>query len=211
MSRDRCPEHILDVRGAARQHDEAIESERDAGAFGHAMGERRQEIFVDRIGHAIACLLLRLVRAEAPALRAGIGELAERIGELEAADIELEPLGKMRIAGLRPRERRHGDRIVVKNRRRAAAELRLDALEEDAEEQILPAIAVMRRDAERLRRLRQPLDSRLEPSGQPRPPALVTEPACVMSGGRFSSGPSGQPRPLALDPAGLENSAPCLS
>src|SRR6185312_2148864 len=76
---------------------------------------------------------------------------AEGIGELQAADIELEALGEPGIARLCAGERRHRDGIVVKEGRRAVAELRLDPFEEDTEEQILPVIAVMRRDAERCR------------------------------------------------------------
>src|SRR5689334_2913420 len=98
------------------------------------MGERRQEILVDGIGLAIAAALERLVGHEAPALRCGVGQLTEGIGELEAADIELEALGEPGIARLRAGERRHRDGVVIKKRRRAVAELGLDALEEDAEE-----------------------------------------------------------------------------
>jgi hypothetical protein len=39
VSIDRRPEHVLDPRGAARQHDKAVDAERDARALRHAMGE----------------------------------------------------------------------------------------------------------------------------------------------------------------------------
>jgi hypothetical protein len=69
VSIDRRPEHVLDPRGAARQHDKAVDAERDARALRHAMGECGEEIFVDRVDDAVAGLLLLLIREEASARR----------------------------------------------------------------------------------------------------------------------------------------------
>src|SRR5712692_10534328 len=55
--RDGGPEHILDLLGAARQHGEPVEPERDAGAFGHAVRERREEVLIDGVGDTVARLL----------------------------------------------------------------------------------------------------------------------------------------------------------
>ena len=165
---DGRPQHVVDMAGAARQHDEAVEAERDAGTFRHAMRQRREEILVDRIGDAVARLLVRLIGVEAAALRRRIGELAEGIGELETADIELEALGQARLLRLGSRQRRHGDRIIVEDGRRADAERRLDALEKDAEEQILPGVAGMRGDAERPRRGGEQIEARRQRFGRGR-------------------------------------------
>src|SRR5262245_43661963 len=70
---DRRPQHVLDVLGAGRQHDEAIEPERDPGAFREAMLEGGEEIFVDRVGLAVERLLSRLVASEPRALLGNIG------------------------------------------------------------------------------------------------------------------------------------------
>src|SRR5438105_5495798 len=60
-SADRGPQYLLDVVDAGRQHDEAIEPERDPGAGGQPVLEGGEEVLVDRIGLAVELPLLRLV------------------------------------------------------------------------------------------------------------------------------------------------------
>ena len=100
----RRPQHLLDAGGAGRQHDQAVEAERGAAGRRHVR-EGGQEVLVDRIALAVDALLLRHLRLEAPALPVGIGELAEGVGELDAAGIELEALGDARVGRLGPRQR----------------------------------------------------------------------------------------------------------
>jgi hypothetical protein len=91
------------VAGAGAQHDKPVEAERDAGAVRQAVFERGEEILVDRIGFAVERLFARLVGREAGALFLGVGQFLEGVGELEAADIELEALRETRIARLAAR------------------------------------------------------------------------------------------------------------
>ena len=57
---------------------------------------------------------------------AGVGQFAEAVGELDAADVELEPLGAARIVRAGAGQRRLGGRIAVEDRRPAEPEMRLD-------------------------------------------------------------------------------------
>ena len=144
------------MRGAGQQHDEAVEAERDAGAIRQAVFERRQEILVDRISLAVERLLFGLIGEKSAALLLRVGQFAERIGEFEAADIKLEALAEPRVAGLWPRQGGERDGIVVKEGRRADAEMRLDAIEKNPKEQRFPIVARMRRDTYALRRRGEP-------------------------------------------------------
>src|SRR6266576_2176357 len=90
------------------------------------------------------------------ALLLRVGQFAERIGEFEAADIKLEALAEPQVAGLWPRQGGERDGIVVKEGRRADAEMRLDAIEKNPKEQRLPIVARMRRDTYALRRRGEP-------------------------------------------------------
>ena len=91
----RRPEHLLDPARAGRQHDQPVEAERDAARLRHHR-ERGQEILVDRVALAIDALLLGHLGLEAAALLGRVGQLAEAVGELDAAGIELEALGHAR-------------------------------------------------------------------------------------------------------------------
>ena len=82
---------------AGRQHDQPIETEGGAGGGRHVR-ERGQEILVDGIALAVAALLLGHLRLQAEALQGGIGQLAEGVGQLGAAGVQLEPLGHARVA-----------------------------------------------------------------------------------------------------------------
>src|SRR6516165_3213695 len=112
----RCPQHVFDIVRPGPQHDQAVEAERDAGARREPVLEGGEEVFVDRAAVAIERLLAGLVGDEASAL---LGRAAAR-------------------------QRGHRQRIVVEDRRRTEAEMGLDPLEEDAEEQRLPVISGMR-------------------------------------------------------------------
>ena len=103
---------------------------------------------------AIEALLLGHVADEAAALLGGVGEFAEGVGELDAADIELEALGDARAprAWAAPAPPRRSD-----SRRGwwpAEAEIRLDPLDHDAAEDVRPAVVVRDADAAAPRRPR---------------------------------------------------------
>ena len=144
----RRPQHVLDVVGTGREHDQPVEAERDPGAIRQPVFERRRGNPRRSDRFPRRALLARLVRQKAAALLGGVGQLAERIGELETADIQLEPLREPRIIGFGARQRGHRDGIIVKDRRRADPEMGLDALQKNAEEQRLPIVAGMRCNAD---------------------------------------------------------------
>ena len=87
---------------------------------GGIAARRREEVLVERVALAIDPHLLVHLGLEAAALLGRVGQLAEGVGELDPAGIELEPLGDARVAGGRPRERRlatgYSSRIVARPR-----------------------------------------------------------------------------------------------
>src|SRR5579885_2527847 len=90
---NRRPEDLLNMRGPRREHHEPVETKGDAARLRHD-GERIEEILVDGIGVAVNPLPLRHFRLKALPLHGGIGQLSERVGKLDAADVKLETLGK---------------------------------------------------------------------------------------------------------------------
>jgi lysine 2,3-aminomutase len=111
------------------------------------MREGRQEVLIERpVGRAVDRMAAGAVRGEAGTLLGHVGEFHEGIGEFDAADEQLEPLGHARVGGIAPRQRRLGGRPVGKKGRPRAPQMRLDAAEEQAEKQILPALARTERD-----------------------------------------------------------------
>src|SRR6267143_3203885 len=151
-SAHRRPQYLLDVLRPGRQHDEAVEAERDPGARRQPVLEGGEEILVDRVGLAVEGALLRLVRGEPRALLGGIDQFAKGVGELEPADIDLEALGETGIFGAAERQCGHRERVVVEDGRRPEAEYGLDPLQENAEEECLPIVARMGRYPDMARR-----------------------------------------------------------
>src|SRR5690242_21659258 len=107
------------MRRAGQQHDEAVKTERDAGAIRQAVFERCQEILVNRIRLAIERLLFGLIREKSAALLLRVGQFAERIGDFEPADVKLEALAEPRVAGLRTRQGGERDGIIVEEDRKS--------------------------------------------------------------------------------------------
>ena len=147
MRRKRCrivsePQHLIDAVGAGGDHRQPVEAEGDAGGWRHAEGERREEILIERpigTGRRVAP---RPIGLEARALLVGIGQLDEGIGQFDAADEQLEPLGDARIGRIAARQRGLRGGPVGEEGGMRAAELRLDPLEQQAEEQVLPALVL---------------------------------------------------------------------
>ena len=74
--------------------------------------ERLHEALVHRIDGGPLRATLVLIAHETPALLDRIDQLAEAVAELEPRDVELEPLGEGRVAGLRARQRGLGGGVV---------------------------------------------------------------------------------------------------
>ena len=144
---------LRDVTRAGGQHDQPVETEGDSGGGRH-LRQRRQQRLVDRVdrlaaGGADPGLLL-----EPPALLDRVGQLAERVGQLEAPGVELEPLDDARIARVRPRQRAERRRPVEDERRPRPGQLRFDAIEEHLIEDVVPGGRRADRDARASRRPR---------------------------------------------------------
>ena len=88
--------------------------------------QRGEKVFVDRIGLAVDALLDRHGLFEAPPLLVRVGQFAERVGELDAADVELETLRHAWVMRAKSRQRRLRGRILGEEGRPAEAEPRLD-------------------------------------------------------------------------------------
>src|SRR5579872_647497 len=96
------PEDVLDPWRTEREHHEAVETERHAACLRHE-SERLQKVLIERIAGAVTPLHFVHLAFKARALLTGIGQFAEAVGELDAADIELEALGEPSVV-------RHGAR-----------------------------------------------------------------------------------------------------
>ena len=107
---------------------------------------RRKKILVERIALTVAPLLLGHRGCEAAALLGRVGELAEPVGQLHAADVKLEALGDPAVGGA-ARQRRLGQRIFRQQSRPADAEIGFDALADDAAEDIGPGVVAGDLDA----------------------------------------------------------------
>ena len=102
--------------------------------------ERCQKFFVERIARSVDALLLRHLLLQPAALLGRIRELAEAVRKLHSAGIELEALGKSGIALQRPGQRRLYGGILTKNGRSSVPQMRLDAFDQNAAENIPPAV-----------------------------------------------------------------------
>src|SRR5207244_5201665 len=80
-------------------------------------------------------------------LRVSVGQLTEAVGELDAAQKNLEALRHARIAGFRSRQRRHLGRVLVEDGRAAESEMRLDPLRHYTAEDITPGVVLGDRHA----------------------------------------------------------------
>ena len=83
----------------------------------------------------------RPIGDETRPLLVGIGQFDEGVGQFDAADEQLEPLGDARIGRIAARQRGLRGRPVREEGGMRAAELRLDPLQQQAEEQVLPGLA----------------------------------------------------------------------
>jgi len=104
------------------------------------VGDGGQEILIQRIALAIALRLFVHRAAEAAALLVRIRQLAEPIGEFDAAGIDLEPFGHARIGRLDPRQRRLRSRIFEQQRQTVPAQMGFDVLDQDLAENIRPGV-----------------------------------------------------------------------
>ena len=119
------------------------------------MGQRGEEILVDGIPLAIDCLFHVHLGFETAALFGGIGEFAEAVGEFDAAGIELEAFGEAIVALERTGESSFFRGVFAEEGQLAVSQLRLDMPDQNAAEDVGPAIVVSDANAGRLSRRRR--------------------------------------------------------
>ena len=97
--------HVANRRRVREHHGEPIDAHAFAGGWREAVFERADVVLVHSVRFGVAAALLFELCFEAPALFERVVQLAERVGHLEAADVQLEPLDRVGIVGLLLRER----------------------------------------------------------------------------------------------------------
>src|SRR5512146_2888203 len=95
----------IDVLRPRREHQRAVEAERDPAAIGEAGLERREQALIESgLGKAEPAALFA-VALEAAALLARGGELMKSVGELDPVAVELEALRRARVVRIELGER----------------------------------------------------------------------------------------------------------
>lgn len=153
FTRRRRPHHLINPQCAGRQHHQPVEAERNAARLRH-LRDRGQKVLVERIGLAVAALLLGHRLHEAPALLIGVGQFAKPVGELDAAGIDLETLGHTWIVGLHARQRRLWRWVFEQNGQTTLPQMGFDMLDQDLAEDVRPGVILADADLAR-RRLRE--------------------------------------------------------
>ena len=108
---------ITDRRAVGQHHHQPIDPDALSARRRQPVFQRADVVLVHRVRFLIALRALGELRLEAAALLHRIGQLAERIRQLEAADIQLEALHRIRIVLALLRQRRDLGREVVDERR----------------------------------------------------------------------------------------------
>src|SRR6266487_1602124 len=113
----RKQDHVANRRAVGEEHDQAIDPYALAGRGRQAVLEGMDVIVVHFVRLEVAAPAIPPLRLEAAPLLDRIVQLAERVRDFEAADVELEPLDRVGIARLLLRERRHlGWKLVHEGR-----------------------------------------------------------------------------------------------
>src|SRR3954452_8237362 len=99
-------DHVTNRLRTREQHHQAIDADAQPTSRRHAVLERAHVVVVESLCLVVTERLEARLRLEAAALVDRIVELAERVGELAAADDQLEALRERRVAAMRTSERR---------------------------------------------------------------------------------------------------------
>ena len=102
------------------------------------MGERIQEILIERIALAIGGLFHSHLRLEATALFGGVREFAKAVGEFDSAGVELEAFSEAKIVVQRAREGGFFGGVFAQQRQASLPQLRFDVLDQNAAEEVGP-------------------------------------------------------------------------
>src|SRR5262249_18281968 len=126
---------------ARGEHNDPVESERDARAVRQTETQRLQQALVDWRRLHGARSTQPQVGVETCALLDRIRQFVKAVRELDTFEIDLEAFGDTRVVRLEAREGGLRRRVVVQEREAAAAEFRTDERRND---QIEVAVAVIR-------------------------------------------------------------------
>ena len=159
-------DHVADRVLAGEHHREPVDPEPETAGRRHPVRERLDVVGIALLGLDVAAGALGGLHREALRLLLGVVQLGERVAELHAADVVLEPLDDLRVVVGRPRERRELDRVVVEDRRLDQA--RLDVCGERLVDELRPRLVL--RDVDAPRRRVAP-SARRSPSSRGRAPA----------------------------------------
>ena len=97
--------HIPNRHRVGENHDEPIDADAFAGGWRKAVFEGADVVLVHDVRFGVPAALLFELLFEPAALFDRVVQLAERIGDLETRDVQLEPLHRVGIVGLLLRER----------------------------------------------------------------------------------------------------------
>src|SRR5439155_13600311 len=137
LLRGRKEKDVCDRLRAGEEHQEAVESDRDAPRFADAI-ESGEEFLVEWEDFAAKAAALLLLLDQTAALLPGVAELGESVRQLEPGRVQLEALRDARIRRLEPRERRLRRRVFDEIGRALDPQRRLDLLHEDLREHVVP-------------------------------------------------------------------------
>ena len=96
---DRKGNHIAQVLGTQRQHDQAIHTQRHAGAVRQTGFKRFQQMSINRLLRQTARVALAVILLETLLLFARVGQLVETVRQLDAFEIPLKTLRHAVIFG----------------------------------------------------------------------------------------------------------------
>ena len=131
---DREGDDLVDGLAAGGEHDQAVDTQGDAGAVGQTVLECGEKAPIGLGARQVPLPTQREVGLETTSLLDGVAELVVAVGELDALDIHLEPLGDRRVAHPDPGESALVGGEVEQEGRPVASEPGLDHARHDEAE-----------------------------------------------------------------------------
>ena len=105
-------DHVADRWRVGQQHDQTVDADTFTGCRRHAVFQRADEVGIEMHGFIITGILVTNLRVEALGLILGIVQLGVGVGDLAAADEQLEAISDVRIVVATTRQRRDFERIT---------------------------------------------------------------------------------------------------
>src|SRR5581483_8342339 len=105
--------HVADGGGVGKEHHQSIDADAEARGRGQSVLESTDIVGVIKHRLFVALVLTRHLRPETRGLVLRVIQLREAVGNLAAADEELEAVGQERVGIIRTRQGRHFGRVGV--------------------------------------------------------------------------------------------------